>query len=121
MTIIYIIQRLHKIYQFVGCLLVAAGIVLFLLFGLFKWPGLHWDSSLYTTPILNLATGNGWRFGSFTLQLVERPSDEYSIHGVLYPIVFGILLKTSTYERLFVSSGIINALTFVIYTFGDSL
>ena len=110
-------NTMYKIHRFVGYFLVAAGIVLFVLFGLFKWPGLHWDGSLYTTPILNLASGNGWRFGSYTHQLVERPSDEYSIHGVLYPIFFGILLKTSTYESLFLWSGIINALTFVIYTF----
>lgn len=107
----------YNLIRFVSYLIIACCIFLFVVFGLLKWPGLYIDSSLYTTPILNLAMGNGWLFDAYTPLLVTRDSNEYSFHGVLYPIIFGLLLKSTTYEKLFFWIAITNALTFIVYIF----
>ncbi|MDB9307795.1 hypothetical protein PN471_03865 [Aphanizomenon sp. CS-733/32] len=114
--ILFFHQTINLI-RFVSYLIIVSCIFLFVIFGLLKWPGLHHDSSLYATPILNLAVGNGWLFDAYTPALVARDSNEYSFHGVLYPIIFGLLLKSTTYEKLFFWIAITNALTFTVYTF----
>ncbi|MFC1688657.1 hypothetical protein ACFL07_03240 [Pseudomonadota bacterium] len=89
----------------------------FILFGLIQWPGLHWDASLFATPVLNVASGKGWQFGGFTPLLLTQSSEDYSFHGVLHVQIFGYLLGASTFEKLFLWSGMVNAATFVIWTF----
>ncbi len=79
-------SSVHNSTRFVSYLIIVCCIFLFLMFGLSKWPGLHIDSSLYTTPILNLGVGKGWLFDAYTPVLVARDSNEYSFHGVLYPV-----------------------------------
>jgi hypothetical protein len=91
--------------------------VLFIAFGIFKWPGLHHDAALYTTPIINLAQVKGWIFESYAYTLVNRSSNQYDFHGFLYQLVFGLIFKTSSYERIFLLSGLINSASFLIYTY----
>ena len=113
-TTLFDLRKTAKLFGYLG---IITGVVLFIMFGVLKWPGLHHDSVLYATPIINLATGNGWRFDSYAFTFINRPSDEYSFHGVLYPIIFGLLLKISNYENLLLWSSIFNAIAFIVYTF----
>jgi len=85
-------------------------------FGKLGWPGLHWDASLYGTPVLNVANGKGWMFGSYTPLLVKRPDLLYNFHGLLHVIVYGKILHASSWSSYLFQQGIVNALTFSIYT-----
>jgi len=85
-------------------------------FGGIGWPGLHWDASLFATPVINVATGKGWVFGSHTPAIVGLPDLAYDFHGLLHVIVYGVLLKAGTWSQFMFLQGMINALTFLIYT-----
>jgi hypothetical protein len=91
-------------------------LLIFLIFGLIEWPGLHWDASLFATPVLNVATGEGWIFGGLPLHLVSHISQTYNIHGILHVLVFGSLLQSSSWEKYFFWCGLINAATFLSWT-----
>lgn len=73
-----------------------------------KWPGLHYDSVLYSTIPINLANGNGLTFDVYSELLKKQPSKEFSNHGPVMLIVFGDLFKTKNYEALFIAIQLIN-------------
>jgi hypothetical protein len=87
----------------------------FILFGMFGYPGLHWDAALFSTPIIKLADGQGWKFGSYTLSFLTNQSGEYWGHSILYPKIFGQILGLNNYNSILFFSGIFNSLTFIVY------
>ncbi|MCC7278856.1 MAG: hypothetical protein IT487_11155 [Chromatiaceae bacterium] len=90
---------------------------LFVAMGIAGWPGLHWDASLFATPVINVATGKGWIFGGHTPALIGIDPPSYSIHGVIHVLVFGFLLQCDTWEKFLFWCGIVNATTFVAWTY----
>lgn len=91
--------------------------MLFFGFGLLQWPGLHWDACFFATPVINVASGNGWVFGGFADVLVRNGTRNYDSHGVVHVLIFGVLLKADTWERYLALCGAVNALTFLSWTF----
>ncbi len=89
----------------------------FVAMGMAAWPGLHWDASLFATPIINVATGKGWTFGGNPIALVTKESLAYSSHGVIHILVFGLLLACDTWEKLLFWCGIVNAATFAAWAY----
>ncbi len=81
-------------------------------FGRLGWPGLHWDGSLFATPVINVAPGKGWLFGSHSPGVIGIPDLVYDFHGLLHVIVYGVLLKAGTWSRYLFYQGLVNALTF---------
>lgn len=98
-------------------LVLAACSALFLALGSLQWPGLHWDSALYATPVLSVANGEGWLFDSYAPQLIKRADRIYDFHGVLHVLVFGAALRTRDYGSLLFWSGVINCITFLVYAY----
>lgn len=91
------------------------GAILFIVFSLHLWPGLNRDAAMFTTPIISLANGQGWTFHGYLYYLNQNLSGKYNFHTLLYPFVFGLILKANTYEKIAFYSGIINSLTFSCY------
>lgn len=94
----------------------------FLAFGYIGWPGMHWDSAAYAAPILNVASGKGWLSNPFHYGLGEAETiwltiknRPYNTHGMLHVIIYGKFLGITTYERLFIWMGFINATTFASF------
>jgi hypothetical protein len=102
--------------------LLGAGLVfaliaaIFVAMGMAAWPGLHWDATMFATPVINVATGKGWIFGGNTGGLAYRESLIYSSHGVIHVLIFGALLACDTWEKLLLWCGIVNAATFAAWT-----
>jgi hypothetical protein len=98
---------------------ILAGIVgsAFLLFGAVQWPGLHWDACFFGTPVISVATGKGWIFGGAADALIAYESRAYEMHGLLHVLFFGELLKVNTWEKLYFVCGVVNFLTFLVWTF----
>lgn len=97
--------------------MVALVALIFIGFGVVKWPGLHWDACFFSTPVINVASGRGWVFGGYADVLMAHESQAYDTHGLLHVLVYGTLLRTNTWEKLFLASGFTNALTFLVWTF----
>jgi hypothetical protein len=88
----------------------------FIHFGRIGWPGLHWDASIYGTPVLNVARGKGWIIGSYSPYIIERDSLAFDYHGILYIFIYGVLFKAATWSRYLLLQGIVNALIFSVYS-----
>jgi hypothetical protein len=89
---------------------------IFIHFGRIGWPGLHWDAALYGTPVLNVARGKGWIFGSYGPNITQRDGLAFDYHGILHVFAYGVILKAATWSRYLLLQGIINALTFSVYS-----
>lgn len=87
----------------------------FVFFGLKGWPGLHWDASLYATPVINVAKGLGWKFGNYAPLLVSHPDLNYDFHGFLHVFFFGQILKSADWASFFFYCGLTNAVTFLVW------
>lgn len=87
-------------------------------FGTLGWPGLHWDAALYGTPVLNVAKGNGWMFGSYGPSIPTRMPDlVFNFHGLLHVIIYGAFFNAKTWNEFLLQQGFINAFTFIVYSF----
>jgi hypothetical protein len=89
---------------------------IFVYLGLIGWPGLHWDAALYGTPVINVARGKGWLFGSYGYWITQRDSLSFHFHGILHVFVYGVLFKSDTWVRYLFAQGAINAASFTSYT-----
>lgn len=96
-------------------LILLSGISAFIWFGYIMWPGLHSDAAFFSSPLIRLAKGEGWKYGGFLYHLNQDPSGEYNFHSILYPLIFGLVLKANTFEKLFLWSSIVNAFSFASY------
>lgn len=85
-------------------------------FGRLGWPGLHWDAALYGTPVINVANGKGWTFGSYTRLIAEKDTLTYNFHGLLHALFYGSLLKAGTWGQYLRLQGLVNAFTFALYS-----
>jgi len=110
-------MRILSLFRAVLVLVIA---VAFAAFGALGWPGLHWDASLFATPVLNVAQGDGWIFGGYPLRLTTYPDQEYAHHGILHVIVFGVLLRTSSWETFLLASGVVSAASFLAWMWVSS-
>lgn len=80
-----------------------------------QWPGLHHDSALYTTPIINSAALGLWEFDAYVPGLVQLGGGSFDMHGQLYQFVFGKMLSCASYESLFRWTAGLNILTYTVY------
>jgi len=65
------------------------------------WPGLHDDGVLYSTVIINRASGNGNTFAVYSRSLLNDDGDrEFDGHGQLYYPLVASLLSRPDYEAL---------------------
>jgi hypothetical protein len=64
------------------------------------WPGLHEDANLYSTVIINRASGNGNTFDVYVRSLLLNNTKEFNSHGQLYYPVLAALLSAPSYEAL---------------------
>lgn len=63
------------------------------------WPGLHDDGVLYSTVVINQASGHGNTFAVYSPSLLNKNGAvDFSGHGQLYYPVVSALLKNSDYE-----------------------
>jgi hypothetical protein len=88
--------------------------------GWMGWPGLHWDSAYFTTPILNVANGRGWQVTPYHFSAGDgaallEPALPYQGHGVLNILLFGQTLSVRTYDTLLRWYGVLHVLTFLSY------
>ena len=88
----------------------------FIYLGTIGWPGLHWDAALYGVPVINVASGKGWEFGSYTPQIVQRDNLDYDFHGLLHVLFYGSWLNCFSWLRYIFAQSCVNALTFVVYS-----
>lgn len=103
--------------QWPGILVIFAVILLLMLFGKIEWPGLHVDAPMYSTAAVNVARNYGWHYGGYTDRLLWKPEGLYDHHGVLQVILYGYLLKTTTWLRYNAANTLINVLTYLFYVF----
>ena len=94
-------------------LLIIASI--FVWFGYIEWPGMHWDASFFSPPVVNVASGRGWRFGGYAPFYFLNLGDAYTFHGFLHIILYGVILKAVTWQRLTLLMGFLNAATYISY------
>lgn len=67
------------------------------------WPGLHDDGVLYSTVLINRASGNGNTFAVYTRSLLnDDGSRKFDGHGQLYYPVVASLLSRPDYEALLI-------------------
>jgi hypothetical protein len=67
------------------------------------WPGLHDDGVLYSTVIINRASGNGNTFAVYSRSLLNDDGDrEFDGHGQLYYPLVASLLSRPDYEALLI-------------------
>ncbi len=64
------------------------------------FPGLHWDASLFSTVIINVANGKGWTFDSYAAALVDSPDQQYDGHGFMSVLIHGVVLKARNWQQL---------------------
>jgi hypothetical protein len=88
----------------------------FVYLGSIGWPGLHWDAALFGTVVINVASGKGWVFGGYTLQILALPSLDYDFHGILQVFFYGAFLKCNSWAKFMLAQGWINAITFATYS-----
>jgi hypothetical protein len=96
-------------------LIALASSLCFIYLGWVGWPGLHWDAALYGPPVINVASGNGWIFGSYGPQVTLRPTLAYNFHGILHVFVYGVLFRADTWSRYIFAQSIVNSFTFFAY------
>ncbi|MCX5949028.1 MAG: hypothetical protein NTY67_12895 [Cyanobacteria bacterium] len=106
----------HGLIQSSWWLLILVISASFVLLGWIGWPGLHWDAALYATPVLNVGRSEGWLIDDFPLIALINTDRSYHAHGVLPVLVFGALFKAKTYASLLFLQGLVNALTFGVYS-----
>jgi len=71
------------------------------------WPGLHYDSVLYSTVAVNKSLGEPFRFEAYTPALLNRPDGDLGHHGLLSYAIYGAAMADGTYGAYFrVSSAI---------------
>lgn len=87
----------------------------FIYLGWVGWPGLHWDAALYGPPVINVASGKGWIFGSYGPQVTMRPTVAYNFHGILHVFVYGVFFRADTWSRYIFAQSVVNSLTFFLY------
>ena len=71
---------------------------------------LHIDSALFSTAVINMASGEGLIFDSYTYYL-NIAGNKFDFHGPLYPWLFGLVFNVDSYEKLFLAHGILAAFT----------
>jgi hypothetical protein len=103
--------------RFLGYVAMLSILSVLLWFGLYQWPGFHWDGAFFLTPILHAARGQGWTFGGYTYFLLERPTILYNFHGFLTVILFGSILRAASWQTIYLWCGVLNAAIFLVYTF----
>lgn len=86
-----------------------------------EWPGLNIDAALFTSPALSLANDEGWKFHGYLYRLTKVLDGTYSSHSILYPLVFGLIFRASTYEAILFWSAAINSFLFLAYFFAPFL
>ena len=73
------------------------------------WPGLHYDSVLYSTVVVNKSLGESFRFDAYTPALLNRPGGDMGDHGLLSYVIYGAAMNDGTYGAYFRAS---SAITF---------
>ncbi len=96
-------------------LIALASSLFFIYLGWVGWPGLHWDAALYGPPVINVASGKGWIFGSYGPQVTMRPTVAYNFHGILHVFIYGVLFRADTWSRYILAQSIVNSFTFFAY------
>jgi hypothetical protein len=76
---------------------------------------MHWDAPFFLRPVLNVATGSGWRFDGYLSHFAQKGNDIYDFHGILHILFYGLLLRCQAWEWLSIWMGVINVLTFILY------
>ena len=94
-------------------LLIIASIFVWL--GYLEWPGMHWDANFFAPPVVNVANGQGWHFGGYAPFYFLKLGDAYTFHGFLHIILYGVILKAGTWQRLSLLMGFVNAVTYIAY------
>jgi len=94
-------------------LLIIASIFVWL--GYIEWPGMHWDANFFAPPVVNVANGRGWHFGGYAPFYFLKLGDAYTFHGFLHIILYGVILKAGTWQRLSLLMGFVNAVTYIAY------
>lgn len=91
------IRQNLNIYSAIYCILFILFVSMvsgaFIYLGSIGWPGLHWDSALYGTPVINVANGKGWKFGSHGLAILNDPNRSFNFHGILHVFVYGVIFN----------------------------
>lgn len=77
------------------------------------FPGLHHDSALYATPIVNAAARGVWEIESFVPSLISESGTLFTRHGQLYQAVFGRVLRCASYTQLLAWASVLNTATFL--------
>jgi hypothetical protein len=97
-----------------------SAVALFLMFAIFsatEWPGLHWDAWLYSPAVINVASSNVWTSGIHAVSAERLASGRHDFHGYLSIVVFGALLRCSTWPEfvriLLISNGVTASLWFL--------
>lgn len=77
------------------------------------YPGLHHDSVLYATPIVNMAARGVWEIDSYIPSMISDSGKHFTRHGQLYQFLFGRVFHCASYERLLAATAVFNAVTFL--------
>jgi hypothetical protein len=84
-------------------------------FAWIEWPGFHWDAPFFIRPVLNVASGQGWRYGGYLGFFAHKGNDIYDFHGILHILFYGLLLRSQTWKWLSIWMGVVNVITFLLY------
>lgn len=98
-------------------LLAAALFFLFAIFSPTEWPGLHWDAWLYSPAVINVAGSDSWTSGILAASAERLASGRHDFHGFLSIVIFGSLLRCSSWPEfvriLLISNGLAASLWFL--------
>lgn len=78
-----------------------------------RYPGLHHDSALYATPIVNVAAHGTWEIESFVPSLISDSGTVFSRHGQLYQWLMGRVFQCTSYEKILAWAAVLNTAMFV--------
>gem|GEM_PF-6899814 len=80
-----------------------------------RWPGLHQDSSRYSTVIINRANGLGNTYDVFTRVIkMEKGNLSFDVHGQLYYPLVATFIRGEGYGGLLRFLHLINLLAFIL-------
>jgi len=82
-----------------------------------RWPGLHQDSSRYSTVIINRANGLGNTYDVFSrIIIMEKGNLSFDVHGQLYYPLVAWFMRGEGYGGLLRLLHLTNLLTFIFAT-----
>jgi len=104
-------------------MLACVGLIVLMAIGLYGgwlathslWPGFHEDSTMYSTVVINRASGLGDTFDVYTRMLrLANGRNDFNLHGQLYYPVVAFLMRGTGYDSFLRLVHLSNLIAFIL-------